>query len=154
MVTKRFCYPEPMDINILYSHHIDDHNHCRRQPIGLENVRGEILWEDRVFTFLFSVTKINTYKLHHHFKECPERLILDFRFELAFRMILNEMPGNISNPGQFKKINKSGDYCRREWVSIPKFCGKWVGNGWIKVNQEYQQQMCPCQKNYTELLYM
>ena len=41
---------------------------------------GEMFWEDRVFTVLFSVTEINTYKLHHHFKEYPERSVLDFRF--------------------------------------------------------------------------
>ena len=42
MVTKIFCYPEPMDTNVLYRHHIDDHNNCRHQSIGLENARGEI----------------------------------------------------------------------------------------------------------------
>ena len=36
-VTKRFCYPEPMDIHFLYCHQIDDHNHYRHQPIVLEN---------------------------------------------------------------------------------------------------------------------
>ena len=98
MVTKVFCYPEPMDIHVLYRHHIYDHNNCRHQPIGLDSVRGTNLWRDRVFTLPFSVAEINTYKLHHHFKEFPERSILDFRFELAFRMILNEMPGSMSNP--------------------------------------------------------
>ena len=77
-VTKSFCYPEPMDIRFFYFHHIYDHNYYRHQPFGLENV-----WffegEDRVFTFLLSLTDINIYKLHHHFKECPERSILDFR---------------------------------------------------------------------------
>ena len=72
-ITKRFCYTEPMDISFLYLYHIDDHNHCSHQKIGLENVQEKIFWEDRVFTFLFSVTEINTYKLHHHFKDFPER---------------------------------------------------------------------------------
>ena len=92
----------------MYSHQIDDHNHCRYQPIGLDNMRGTHFWEDRVFTFLFYVTEINTYKIHHHFKECPDRSILDFRSELAFQMILNELPGSISNPREFKKRKRSG----------------------------------------------
>ena len=85
--------------------------------------------EDRIFAFLFSVTDINTYKLHLHFKECPERSILDFRFELDFHIILNELHGSISNPEDFKNRNSGGEDCGHEWVSIPKFCGKWVGTG-------------------------
>ena len=42
MVTK-FFYPEPMDIHFLYRHKIDDHNHCKHQPIGMENVWGKCL---------------------------------------------------------------------------------------------------------------
>ena len=69
-------------------------------------------------------------KLHQHFKECPERSILDFRFELAFQIILNELPGRISNPEDLIKSKRSGEDCGHEWVSTPKFCGKWVGTGW------------------------
>ena len=101
-----------------------------------------MFWEDRVFTFLFSATEINTYKPHHHSKECPESLILDLRFELAFHMILKDLPGIIYNPDEFKKRKRRGEDCGHEWVSIPKFCGKWVGTGWRKVKQEYQQQLC------------
>ena len=101
-VTKRFFYPEPMDIIFCYLHHIYDHNQCRHQLIGLENVWRKCFWENRVFAFLFSVTYIKTYKIHHRFKECPERSILDFRFELDFQMILNELPGSISNIYKFK----------------------------------------------------
>ena len=71
-VIKRFFYPEPMDINFLYCHQIDDHNHYRHQQIGLDNGWGTNFWGYRVFTLLFYVTEINTYKLHHHFKEGPE----------------------------------------------------------------------------------
>ena len=78
---------------------------------------------------------------------CPERSILDFRFELAFQMILNELPGSIYNPEDFKKRKRSGKDCGYDWVSIHKFCGKWVGTVWIKVKQEYQQHLCPCRKN-------
>ena len=92
-------------------------------------------WEDRVFTFLFSVTNINSYKLHHHFEEFPERSILDFMFELAFQMMINYIPIRISNPEEFKKRKRSGEYCGNEWVSIPKFCGKWFGTEWRKVKQ-------------------
>ena len=146
MVTKIFCYPEPMDTNFLYRHHIDDQNHCSHQPIGLENVWGTFFWEDRVFTFLFYVNEINTYKINQYFKDFPERSILDSGFELAFQMILNELPGSISNPEEFKKMKRSGEDCGHEWVSIPKFCGTSVGNVWRKVNQEYQQQLCSCGK--------
>ena len=90
------------------------------QPIGMDNVWGTKFWEDRVFTLLFYVNKINTHKLHHHFKECPEILILDFRFELAFKMILNELPGSILKPEEFKKSKRSGEDCGNECVSIPK----------------------------------
>ena len=135
-----------MDINFLYRNQIYYHNHFRYQPIGLENVWGTNFGGDRVFTFLFSVTKINTYKLHHHLKECPERSILDLRFELSFHVILNELPGIISNPEEFKKRKRSGKDCGHDWVSIYKLCGKWVGTGWIKVKQEYQQQLGPCGK--------
>ena len=145
-VTKIFCYPEPMDIHFLYRQQIDDHNHFRHQPIGLENLWGNNFWDDRVFTFLSSVTEINAYKLHHHFKKCPERSILDFRFELAFQMILNELPGSISNPEDFKKRKRCGNYFGHERASIPKFCGKWVRTGWRKVKQEYKQQLCSCGK--------
>ena len=88
-----------MDIHFLYCHQIYGHSRCRHQPIGMDNVcvggggRG-----GRVFTFLFYVTGINTYKLYHHFKECPERSTLDLRFELSFQMIINEINGSISNP--------------------------------------------------------
>ena len=87
---------------------------------------------DRVFTLLSSVTRTNTYKLHHHFKECPEMSILDFGFELAVQMILNDLSGIISNPEEFKNRKGNGKYCGNDWVSIPKFCVKWVGTGWIK----------------------
>ena len=107
---------------------------------------GKIFGEDRVFTFQFSVTEINTYKLHHHFKECPESSILDFSFELAFQMILNDLPGIISNPEEFKNRKRHGEDCGHEWVSIPKFCRIWVGTRWIKVNKEYQQQLRSCGK--------
>ena len=99
----------------------------------MENVWGTNFWYDRFFTFLFSVTETNTYNLHHHFKECPEKSILNFRFELAFQIILNELSGSISNTEEIKNRKKSVKYCGHEWVSIPKFCGKWVGTGLIKV---------------------
>ena len=59
-------------------------------------------------------------------------------------MILNDLPGIISKPGELKRRKRSGEDCGNEWVSIPKFCGKLVGTGWIKVKQEYQQQLCSC----------
>ena len=59
--------------------------------------------------------------LHLHFKECPERSILDFRFELAFQMILNDLHGNISNPEESKNRKRGDTDCGNEWVSIPKF---------------------------------
>ena len=67
------------------------------QQIGMEDVWGNKIWGDGVFTFLFYVTDINTYKLYHHFKECLERSILDFRFELDFQIMLNDLPGSIYN---------------------------------------------------------
>ena len=82
-----------------------------------------------------SITEINTYKLHLHFKECPERSIFDFRFELAFQMILNDLHGSISNPEELKNRKRVGKDCGNEWVSIPKFCGKWIGTEWRKVKQ-------------------
>ena len=109
MVNKRFCYPEPMDIHFLCHNQIDDQYHCRHQQIFLENVRGTIFWKDRVFTLIFSVTNINTYKLHHHFKEFPESSILDFGFELAFWMILNDLTGSISNPEELKIRKRIGE---------------------------------------------
>ena len=77
----------------------------------MDNLWGTNVWEDRIFTFLFSVTEMHTYNLHHHVKECPERSILDSRFELAFQMILNELPGRISNPEEFKKEEE-------QWLGI------------------------------------
>ena len=100
-ITKMFCYPEPMDIHFLYRHQLDDHNNCRHQPTGPDNLWGGG-WEDSVFKFLLSVTEINTYKIYHHFKECLKRSILDFRLELSFLMILNGMPGSFYNPEDFK----------------------------------------------------
>ena len=40
MVTKRFCYTEPMEINLLYRNQIDDHNYFRHQQIGMDHVWG------------------------------------------------------------------------------------------------------------------
>ena len=57
-------------------------------------------------------------------------------------MIPNELPGNISNPEEFKKRKRSDEDCG------PKFYGKWVGTGWGKVKQEYQQQLCSCKKKH------
>ena len=108
---------------------------------------GKNLWEDRLFTLLFYVTEINTYNLHHHFKEFPESTIIDFRLELYFQMILNDTTGSTSNPEEFKNRKRSGKDCGHKWVSIPRFCGKWVWNRWRKVKQEYQQQICLCGKN-------
>ena len=116
--------------------------------LGWRMCGGQFFWEDRVFTFLFSVTEINTYKLHYHFKEFPERSILDFRFELAFYMILNDLSVIISNPEESKKRKRSGKDYGHEWIFIPKLCGKWVGTGWRKVNQEYQQQLCSSGKRH------
>ena len=98
-----------MDINFLYRYQIYERNHFRHQPIGLESVWRKNTWEDKVFTFLFSVTNTNAYKLHQRSKECPERSILGFRFELDFHMVLNDLPGSISNPEEFKKSNRSGE---------------------------------------------
>ena len=61
-------------------------------------------------------------------------------------MILNNIPVCISNSEEFKKTKRSGDDCGNEWVSIPKFYGKWVGTGWRKVKKEYQEQLCLCEK--------
>ena len=38
MVNKRVFYPEPIYIPFLWFHQIDDHNRCRHQSIGPENV--------------------------------------------------------------------------------------------------------------------
>ena len=61
-------------------------------------------------------------------------------------MILNDMHERISKTEELKNSKRSGKDCGCEWVSIPKFCGKWVGTGWRKVNQEYQQQLRLCRK--------
>ena len=37
-------------------------------------------------------------------------------------MILNELPGIIYSPENFKKRKRSGEDCGHEWVSISKFC--------------------------------
>ena len=100
-----------------------------------------------VFTFLFYVTTIITYRIHHHFKECHETSTLDFRFESSFQMILNDLLESISNHGEFKNRKRSGQDCGHEQLSIPKFCGKWVGDVWRKVKQEYQKKLCVCGKN-------
>ena len=42
-------------------------------------------------------------------------------------MILNELPGSISKPEEFKKRKSSDEDCGHEWVYITKFYGKWVG---------------------------
>ena len=42
-------------------------------------------------------------------------------------MILNELPGSISKPEEFKKRKMSGENCGNQWVSIPKFYG--IGSG-------------------------
>ena len=96
---------------------------------------GGEFWEDRVFAFLLSVTEIDTYKLRLHFKEYPKRSILDSRFELASQMIINELHGSISNPAEFKNRKRGSKDCGHEWLSIPKFCVKWIGTGWRKVKQ-------------------
>ena len=67
-------------------------------------------------------------------------------------MILNELPGSISKPDEFKKRDRSGEDCGHEWVSIPKFCGKLVRTGCIKVKQEYQQQIFLCRKIHVTIL--
>ena len=69
---------------------------------------GKIFEGVGVFTFLFYVATIITYRIHHHFKECPETSTLDFRFESSFQMILNDLLESISNPGEFKKRKRSG----------------------------------------------
>ena len=40
MVTKRFCYPEPMEIHLLYRNQIYDHSYYWLQRIGMDNVWG------------------------------------------------------------------------------------------------------------------
>ena len=67
-------------------------------------------------------------------------------------MILNELPGSISKPYEFKKRESSGKDFGHEWVSIPKFCGKLVRTGWIKVKQEYQQQLFLCRKIHVTIV--
>ena len=52
-------------------------------------------------------------------------------------MIQNELPGRISNPEYFKKRKRGDEECGSEWVSVPKFSGKWVGTGLIKLKQDY-----------------
>ena len=70
------------------------------------------------------------------------RSVIAFRFELAFQMILNYLPRSIYKLEEFKNRKRIGEDCGHEWVYIPKFCVNWVGTVWIKVNQEYQQQLC------------
>ena len=41
-ITKICFYPEPMDIHFLYRHQIYDHNNCRNQLIGLDNLWGNV----------------------------------------------------------------------------------------------------------------
>ena len=62
-------------------------------------------------------------------------------------MILNELPGSIYKPEDFKKRKRGVEDCGHDWVSIPRFCVKFVVTIWIKVNQEYQKQLCSCGKN-------
>ena len=47
-------------------------------------------------------------------------------------MILNELPGSISNIEEFKERNMSDEDCGNKRVSIPKLCEK---KGWDRIDK-------------------
>lgn len=87
--TKTFQYPELVYNHFKYRHAVDDHNNRRQAPISIEKTWNTNWWPNRVFSFLISITEINTLLAWTNIYGNPDPGTLQFRKILARELIDN-----------------------------------------------------------------
>ena len=88
-MSKRFKYPEVIHNHFQYHHAVDDHNVKWHSPISIEVVWATKRWPNRVFCFLLSITKVNSFLAESYFTGRKSDSMLDFWKRLSFELIEN-----------------------------------------------------------------
>ena len=88
-MSKRFKYPEVIHNHFQYHHAVDDHNVKWHSPISIEVVWATKRWPNRVFCFLLSITKVNSFWAESYFTGRKSDSMLDFWKCLSFELIEN-----------------------------------------------------------------
>ena len=88
---KTFKYSEPFSRYSQGKHWVDDHNNCRHDPIGLEEVWHTKWWPMRQFTFICAVAEVNAVQSRARGKREPTTPQLQFRRKLAEQMLTNRI---------------------------------------------------------------
>jgi len=91
---KTFKYAEPFSRHNRAKHWVDDVNNRRHDPIGLEEIWATKWWPNRQFTFLLSVAEANAVQSRARGKKEGAEATLNFRKQLAYRMLFNKMGDN------------------------------------------------------------
>jgi len=95
---RTFKYAEPLSRHTGAKHWVDDVNNRRHDPIGLEQVWATKWWPNRQFTFLLSVAEVNAVQARAHAKKEISMPTLEFRKQLAMRMMTNKLNNNRLTP--------------------------------------------------------
>jgi hypothetical protein len=124
---QSFKYPEYLSRHNRAKHWVDDVNNRRHDPIGLEQVWATKWWPNRQFTFLCSVAEVNAGQARARARKEPAEPTLQFRKELAFKMLTNKLDGNGEVP---KSLVCNRRFTNRVHVhkKQEKFCRMWNPN--------------------------
>ncbi len=91
---KSFKYTEPLSCHNRVKHWVDDINNCPHNPIGLESAWVTKWWPNQQFTFILSVVEANVVQAWARAKKEATMPTLEFRRNLAMKMMTNKLGDN------------------------------------------------------------
>ena len=141
-ITTRFCYPEVISNYFKYRHAVDDHNAKRHSPICLLYVWATKYWPHRPFSFILSISEVNTNLADAFFiRNAAPRPQLEFRKLLAKDLINNEYLAQEQSKLELRRSKRMSTVNSHSLVSLPP-AKKFRGAKIVKAASRYPQVMC------------
>lgn len=137
--TVEVLCPEPVHNHYKYRHAVDDHNNRRQHPISIERTWATNWWPHRVFSFLLSVSEINSLLAWTNIYGNERQETLDFRQELSGELINNIYLEEVSIAERRRRPASMGT--GHVGLSIPKGM-KFEGPTLVAANSQYPQKKC------------
>ena len=138
--TAKFKYPEVVYNQYKYRHMVDDHNTRRQLPISLEESRSTRRWSNRAFAFILGVSEVNAMLAEAYFSDTPQPSMLDFRMQLARKLIHNTYD-NKDESRETRKSSRKIEAHSHELLSLSKKT-MFDGSKVVKSVSDYPQFKC------------
>ena len=115
--------------------------------IGMEDVWHTKWWPHRQFTFLCSVSEVNTFNSRARARRLPAESHLTFRRKFTRGMLKNKLDSEGQFPGSCdytRKRSSGSPVPDHEIFTRPKFTGSWdlTENKWSYVKKKYLKTRC------------